>query len=217
MSQRERPILFSAPLVRAILAGTKTVTRRPVRRENEPDPGKVWDECLCREIDPSDTPCVVCDARFGACPFGAPGDRLWGRETLRRVDSGKRTERWVYGADDADVTLPHGDPRVGAMLSWAHHKESDTCVSIHMPRWASRILLEVTDVRAERLQDITEDDAQAEGIEPTNGHPERGAVFGCGPSHREGFAQKWIDIYGRESWDASPWVWRIAFKRIEVR
>lgn len=214
---RELPILFSGALVRAILAGTKTVTRRPVRRENEPDPGKAWDECLCREIDPSDRPCIVCDARFGACPFGAAGDRLWARETFH-ADKGHAPDDYpsIHYAADLEERQHDGRSISPPNERRSTHKGPWT-PSIHMPRWASRITLDVTGVSVERLQDITEEDAKAEGVEPTNGHPERGAVFGCGPSCREGFAQKWIDIYGRESWDASPWVWRIAFKRIEVR
>jgi len=198
---RERPILFSGHLVRAILAGTKTVTRRPVRRENKPAPGSTWAECLCREIDPSDTPCVVCDARFGACPFGETGDRLWVRETW-----GPRAGGVVFRADEGN------DPPDGSR--WRP--------SIHMPRWASRIVLEVTGVRVERLQDITEEDAKAEGVTPffevdlaTFVHG-RGAG-GLGATHRKGFARAWDEIYGAGSWAASPWVWRVAFRRLDPR
>jgi hypothetical protein len=96
--------------------------------------------------------------------------------------------------------------------------------SIHMPRWASRLLLEVVEVRVQRLQEIGEADARAEGVEAVNGHPERGAFLGVGPCFREGFAQAWADINGHSreesppsprSWAANPWVWCISFRRVE--
>lgn len=131
----ELPILFSGPMVRAILSGRKTQTRRIVKLP----------------------------APYGL--FGAIGGFLWVRETLCLSDNGRGAEAWTYGADGAVVQLPHGDPRVPAMLSWAHHKEGSTCVSRYMPRWASRITLRITaHERVERLSKITPEDALAEGI-----------------------------------------------------
>ncbi len=91
------------------------------------------------------------------------------------------------------------------MLVWAHHKEQAYCVSIHMPRWASRITLEITDVCIERLQDISYDDCFAEGI------TEADIPNGCPV---EAFCNLWESINGKNSWDVNPYVWRIEFKRI---
>ena len=91
---KERPILFTGPMVRAILDGSKTQTRRVVKSENEPSPGWDWADCLCREIDRRDTPCEICSARFGESPYGVPGDQLWVRETW----GVKRTNIENYGA-----------------------------------------------------------------------------------------------------------------------
>lgn len=140
-------------------------------------------------------------------------------EAIRSSSLSQRALAKQYGVSQSTIS----DARKAK--TWAEHAPAARNLpafkmwrpSIHMPRWASRLLLDVTSVRVERLQAITEEDARAEGVEPVNGHPVRGAVFGCGPSHREGFAQKWIDIYGAESWAASPWVWVVGFKRVEVR
>jgi hypothetical protein len=207
---RELPILFSAPLVRAILADTKSVTRRPVKpgvMDVPVDPGAM---ASTREEYARDM--------LSRCPFGVPGDRLWCRETF--APFGCRTHNGDLPYETASEL--HCTCRSGAwyradVLPGDDDSTTRWTPSIHMPRWASRILLEVTNVRVERLQDITEDDAKAEGVTPTNGHPVRGSVFGCGPTCREGFAQTWIDIYGPESWAANGFVWRVAFKRIEVR
>lgn len=152
---RERPILFSAEMIRALLAGTKTQTRRLIETSHN------LAEVRGKTFDPRQAHHVEAMIKLG--PYGLPGDRLWVRETLRRLDEGPVSEQWCY-ADGVAVTLPEGDPRVPAMVSWAHHKEGDVCVSIHMPRWASRILLEVTGIRVERLHAITEKDARAEGV-----------------------------------------------------
>jgi len=231
---RERPILFSAPLVRALLAGTKSITRRPCKVQ--PEPWKAHHlEGGCQRGDWK--PAEMADGTwdlvstfaasqvpgFGRCPYGALGERLWVRETLRRVDSGGRGERWVYGADETTVTLPREDPRVPEMISWAHHKEGDVCTSIHMPRWASRILLEVTDVRVERVTDITEDDAYNEGVLAHDGEFDdvalcaRAKAMGLpAEDGRVAFAEAWTRIYGEESLTRGDWVWRIAFRRVEV-
>jgi len=187
---KERPILFSAPMVRAILSGQKTQTRRVVKG--------------------SDLSAAILAARS---PYGQPGDRLWVRETLR-----ERDHSWVYDADGAPVQLAEDDPRVPQMISWAHHKESDVCVSIHMPRWASRITLEITETHAERLHQITDKGALAEGVEPFydlfDGAPRKSEVQVFGTA-REAFADLWASINGAASWDANPWVWVVSFRRLE--
>jgi hypothetical protein len=216
----DRPILFSGAMVKAILSGTKTQTRRPVAQRyldsfGEPDgweslrPG-VW-RAWCHHTNQVET---------FTSPFGEPGDRLWARETFgltlehnddgeptnaRRVLDGDGVPRWiVYRTDQPDVVWTDGDGYTGPSC-WKP--------SIHMPRWASRLTLEVMSVRADRLHDLSEEDARAEGAEVTNGHPELGALIGAGPSYLEGFAQLWRSINGPGSWEANPWLWCVAFRR----
>jgi len=203
----DRPILFSAPMVRALLDGRKTQTRRIL----EDQPGD-----LDKPFMMDDGSWHVTDSRGGhMSPLTVrfyKGDRLWVRETLRRQHANNVVgETWLYGADQEVVNLRHGDPRIPDMLAWAHHKEGDTCVSIHMPRWASRLTLTVTDVRVQRLQEISEADALAEGaarlVMDDDGRfyeNERG-------THRCGFAGLWAHINGADSWDANPWVVAVTF------
>lgn len=211
---KERPILFSAPMVRAILDDRKTVTRRVVDEARMF--AKVGD-CLpwftsSYKYDPHLAKRV---AEFQGWtrvgPYGAPGDRLWVKETWHpcaRIGLNVEVE---YLADESSETRRwNGDGDMDAMIARDAWRPS-----IFMPRWASRITLDVTSVSVERLHDITEEDAKAEGVERVNGHPVRGAVFGVGPTYREGFAQIWHDIHGAESWNANPWVWRVGFRRRE--
>lgn len=183
-TRRERPILFNTEMVRAILDGKKTQTRRPAK-ERAPDPGNDWRECLCREIAAVDVPCVVCEARFGLCPFGRVGDRLWVRETWGPCAGGV-----CYRADEADTVCPDGG-------RWIP--------SIHMPRWASRITLEVTEVRVERLQSISERDAIAEG-----------KPYGALVDPRSEYVVSWNAIYAKDGrgWRDNPFVWVVSFRRI---
>lgn len=210
-------------MVRAIYAGRKTQTRRLVKKENEPDSGFNWRECLCREIDPSDTPCVTCAVRFGDSPHGAPGDRLWVRETWcvpPNYDAVKPRDLHPltpvrYAAEGAvrGVSKRFVDADGRIMLGRQRS-------SLHMPRWASRITLEVTGVRVERLQDISEADAIAEGLERS---PVIDAWRWSGPNSsggatypRSAFEELWKDINGPDSWDANPWVFAISFRRMLV-
>lgn len=205
----ERPILFSGAMVRAILEGRKSQTRRVV---------KLIGAEVIEEAITGPWPFSPQHDDWIACPYGRPGDRLWVRETHAFLDkrdpSGKRV---AYAA--GPFLWGNSDPKTG--VTWPPPENSCDAVrvprwrpSIHMPRWASRITLEATGVRVERLNDITEEDAKAEGVEAVNGHPERGAFFGVGPCHREGFAQVWADLNGAGSWKANPWVWAITFKRV---
>ena len=188
---KERPIIFSAPMVRALLAGTKTQTRRIVKaRDLE------WMDVHqgLREPDNAER-----------CPYGQPGDRLWVRETFARIDG--QTRPWIE--TDYQATYTHGD-RLGDTLGI----KKRWTPSIHMPRHASRITLEVTGVRVERLQDIDLADALAEGISDT------GALILDSAGNEQGgpiaeYAVLWEQINGPGSWDANPWVWVIEFKRVE--
>jgi len=193
---KERQILFSAPMVRAILDGSKTQTRRIVKT------GK-W------EHENSEY-----GVSFGNCPYGEPGDRLWVRETWNKFDA---WEGYFYAADDHPFGIGEADDP-------DHIEQHDIRwkPSIHMPRAASRITLEVTGVRVERLQDISEADARAEGVEPVvvgegwrrycdSGSEEVG-VPPCADA-RHSFQSLWEQINGAGSWAANPWVWVVEFQR----
>ncbi len=230
MSQaKERPILFSAPMVRAIREGRKTVTRRvvkpqwidgpwSVRRTEAPrHDGHSHDWWLPTGTQPY--------AALPRCPYGQPGDLLWLREA------------WAADAQVDSIAprdLSHGEPIV-YLEDGSARQTGCTMISqgrgrpsIHMPRWASRILLEITDVRVERLQDISEPQALAEGIvgvdfRPDDGFPIcRGYMVGPddGASPLETHASKafaglWRSINGPESWDTNPWVWVVEFKQVQ--
>ena len=170
----ERPILFSAPMVRAILAGTKTQTRRVVKLK--PD----YMETFLRLPN-----------KVACCPYGQPGGRLWVRETFEDCESALHS-CVLYRADG-------GTPGT----KWTP--------SIHMPRWASRITLEITGMRVERLQDISEADAMAEGVhysllEKIQAGQDRWA--------RHAYKKLWESIHGPGSWDLNPWVWVVEFKGV---
>lgn len=239
---RERPILFSAPMVRAILAGTKSQTRRVVKPQ--PDFAQVheWNGETIRDCEArawcwkghdfgDGDPCNATPGPEMAalCPYGVPGDRLFVKETWRTaldldkfspaqigekaIDAGY-PKPWAplkYEADSVEVN------RFGLRdLGDAWGK---TRVSIHMPMWASRISLEVTGVRVERLQAITEEDARAEGVER---YDDDGVTY-YGPLNRGhacarvAFEQLWRTINGPESWSSNPWVWVVAFRRVEAQ
>lgn len=199
---KERPILFSAPMVRAILSGQKTQTRRAYKVGN----GGVWP-------NPNDRPGMQQATRN--CPYGQPGDRLWVRETFmdllgtgveHRNADGIR-QRYAFAAEFHPGS--HADEaRKDYGLKWKP--------SIHMPREASRITLEVTGVRVERLQHISETDAIAESIE----QHKTGLWLPCrekGKAHidpRLAYRDLWESINGVGSWDTNPWVWVVRFNRI---
>ena len=192
---RERPILFQTDMVRAILAGRKTQTRRIVRSPSHRHPefaladhGNGWVPYLSDDgestitDDGNETP-------FD-CPYGGAGDRLWVRETFAIADNGH--EEWpVYLADGASLsTLP------------ATRGPSRWQSRIFMPRWASRITLEITSVRIEQVQEISESAAIAEGSPRASGSY----------SHRSWYRKVWDQTNGAGSWDANPWVWVIQFR-----
>lgn len=193
---RERPILFSAEMVRALLAGTKTQTRR-VAKEFDAEPGKM--DAILRRFP-----------HQNGCPYGAPGDQLWVRET------------WATNEGAAGGVCYRADTGQCATFQRIANGEATHAVgrwrpSIHMPRWASRITLEVTGVRVERLQGISEADAVAEGIES---HDDDGATY-YGPFGKgdacpiRAFRALWESINGAGSWDANPFVWVVEFRRLQ--
>lgn len=201
---KERPILFSAPMVRAILDGKKTQTRRIVK----PLPLRLNRETNSMEIDEE----AMADGRIMRLNrFGQPGDRLWVRET------------WGYHPDYSE-SCRRVDYRADPGHTYDGHRWRP---SIHMPRWASRISLEVVSVRVERLHDISEADALAEGIKRYSFRPDDGWPLCDGYTHlpddgkctlyptaAEAYRELWESINGTGSWDANPWVWVIEFKKV---
>ncbi len=236
-TMNERPILFSGEMVRAILGGQKTQTRRIAKLSSSLPDGKGW-VTLVKPGTRAHLPLV--DGKWQwkpaagddwqpypdiseYCPYGRPGDRLWVRETWAAaispssqddpVEFEAQRRGYIYRADCAgeDVLLTG---------IWKP--------SIHMPRKASRLMLEITGVRIERLQDISEADALAEGIEvmdreaclyrhygepfaqSTRDDPRRGMVF----SPVDSYETLWTSINGAGSWEANPWVWVVEFNRV---
>ncbi|HEE1740611.1 TPA: morphogenetic protein [Klebsiella pneumoniae] len=207
---KERGMIFNGEMVRALLDGRKTQTRRimapqpadDIERCIFPNPEAIGWKSSLRHKHGSTT------AHF--CHYGKPGDRIWVRETFQGplfdydlMDSYckdptpfEKPEFCVYKADG-----------VPAPEFYDANDELHCCwrPSIHMPRWASRILLEITDVRVERLRSMSQDDARAEGVIAASGPMEAGLAF----------RELWDSIYGEESWKANPWVWVIEFKRVE--
>ncbi|NWB73951.1 hypothetical protein HX805_15945 [Pseudomonas sp. G5001] len=220
---KERPILFSAPMVRAILEGRKTVTRRALNVQALKNIGYGVQLGECHEL-PSEGPLHPNSIGYYTdfCPFGQPGDRLWVRETFGlqvRQYGGGAGEHIVYRATNPDAIYCKSAEGQEYPVKWKP--------SIHMPRHSSRILLEITDVRVERLQDISEEQAVAEGLiwqGQENGktfysHAERkyppGAhqQFGIsGVDAVSAFRNLWNSVGG--DWDANPWVWVVEFKRV---
>jgi hypothetical protein len=207
----ERGILFSAPMVRALLAGTKTQTRRAVKPQ-PPEWAKfpqqvgvpadgLW-EWTDRNEDTDDLQHWPNYDKPMRCPYGKPGDRLWVRETWReRLGDGT----YAYRAT-------HDGP-----FTWESYKWRP---SIFMPRAASRITLEITAVRVERPQDISHADAIAEGIEADVQAGDTAPLWreyrtgGTTISPTHSYRTLWEQINGPDSWDANPWVWMLEFKRV---
>ena len=230
----ERPILFSAPMVRAILSGAKTQTRRIVKpqpaAECRYEMNGAGDRALHLSGTAPDLVFVPAGPRTAdhrlACPYGAPGDRLWVRETWT---SAYADGCWgtAFAADRAFVQGARAHkkgPHFQHPKAFVDGLGVEWRPSIHMPRWASRITLEVTSVRCERLSAISEDDARAEGVDewvPCRVHTGlQGVRLPLGAlkkSCREHFEQLWDSINGKRApWASKPWVWAIGFKRVEV-
>ncbi|UCQ53317.1 hypothetical protein DCF75_11205 [Edwardsiella tarda] len=222
-SLKERPIIFNDEMVRAILDGRKTMTRRPVKVQPEsPSFGLSFIAESKRKSDEGKYFWSISDAcglkmrsNPFPCPFGAIGDRLWVRENFAAFDAD-----WIFPGRPHD--LKDGPwPKILYRASTKKIPEGTLRPSIHMPRWASRITLEITDVRVERLQGITKDDARAEGVPPAGEllpkYPDTYLTpRGDFATARVAFQRLWESIYGDDSWDANPWVWVIAFRRVDT-
>lgn len=208
---KERPIMFSADMVCAIIDGRKTQTRRAL----SPQPLDVlikqepWANQAIRVLDGARCWCAKLQdkpprGKMIYCRFGEVGDRLWVRESWAPCIGGpcEPGNPVLYRADNGDAY---------EKLNWKP--------SIHMPRWASRLLLEITDVRVERLHSIGKDgrkakDVLAEGIEQQAIERMR-EFFHPDDSPALAFAQLWEQINGKGSWRLNPWVWVVSFKRIK--
>jgi hypothetical protein len=233
---KKRPILFSGPMVRAILEGRKTQTRRVMKPQPETYEESWTGDCFHIHFANGK---VTSDSGGGEratrhlfaekhCRYGAPGDKLWVRETWchKADDDGREVYNsegnfdpscFHYYADGTTVMSMDADG------SYEFNKDgsekSPWKPSIHMPRWASRITLDVKSVRVERLQDISEEDAMAEGIQIApqfcgigfDGHPVESSRIDWAPT--DYFEELWESINGTGSWEQNPWVWVIEFSK----
>jgi hypothetical protein len=200
---KTRPILFSAPMIRALLEGRKTQTRRIIKPQPKWADSK-FSTTVCSSnrkhagkhrwvvfkdqwtIDESRS------SKPFTCPYGRPGDLLWVRETWAPM--GSMSDGAIYANPDKRIFYPATD-------DYRYERKHP---SIHMHRWASRLTLELTTVRAERLQNISDSDALAEGVDRTNTSLRGYAV--------ERYKRLWESINGKDSWEQNPWVWVLEFK-----
>lgn len=242
---KEYPILFNAAMVKALLSKGKTQTRRPVIPRTPPtvipqsmDPWYISGELQRyddgRPLWAGYHPKYPTGYKWFACDYGQPGDRLWVRETWGRVEP--------YPDASDSLEMPEVDPSHNEKILAYWRKricyradngvepdptpedaEKGHCrgkwrPSIHMPRWASRITLEVTDVTVERLQDIDEADSDAEGVAVSHYYCDEGTNVDPTPVHRcnpiAAFQELWNETYTRRGlgWDVNPWVWAVSFK-----
>jgi hypothetical protein len=199
---KEKPILFRGPMVNAILDGGKTQTRRIVKPQPVVRGG--WHD-LPRYSASSEKAFREGAPFFGRCPYGSVGDRLWVREAWAANAFLNRTKP----SDLKGETIYH-------RATYDNDSHFMWRPSIHMPRWACRLVLEITDVRVERLNAITPEDAVAEGIEgDAEGRWKHYLKPKFGPSPVHSFQTLWESINGVGSWAQNPWVWVVSFRRIE--
>jgi len=205
---KERPILFSGAMVRAILEGRKTQTRRECKFTSA---GHLKATRSHKRWHPEDPEALQ------ACPYGLPGDRLWVRE------------RFALSLMNGCIPVqgpPSNAEILGPSIHFCATQQEESLASlnkwrpsIHMPRWASRITLEIVSIRVERLQDISEADAKVEGADPYNAALDIGTKgtprLDAGP-FQKGYALLWGQISGPGSWCSNPWVWVVEFNRVEA-
>lgn len=178
-------MIFNTEMVRALIDGRKTQTRRPVKFP-------VYDRNMGCELAGNELAGELAAGNYLNSAFGKPGHRIWVRET------------WTPESIDAEDGSYSPDYRATAS---GQPLDGRWTPAIHMPRWASRITLEITSIRVERLRSMSQEDARAEGVIAASGPMEAGLAF----------RELWDSIYGPDSWQANPWVWVIEFKRIEER
>lgn len=223
----ERGIIFSAPMVRALLAGEKTQTRRLLKLQ-PPTPEQVrqiagdgfhyfTDASTPGEFRVAGPVWAV--RKLGGperlrCPYGVPGDRLWVRETWRPTPPDRIRAVTVHYAADRGMARFYDVPR-----SWKYPKAAanGNVTPIHMPRWASRITLEITSVRVERLQAITSADIVAEGI-PAVDYSVNDRPDALEAEQRDAFVKLWDSINGDVApWSSNPFLWVLGFRRVEAK
>ena len=202
---KERGMIFNGEMVRALLDGRKTQTRRIIKDCT------VGRDQISKFIQiekkfigcyPEDVPELIREC----CPYGIPGDRIWVREAFRVHSRATDVATLVYKASERNSWTEQTHRVPVAVCNTPATPEKWT-PSLHMPRWASRILLEITNVRVERLKSISDGDAIREGCST--------ADMMSGDCVADVFARLWASIYGSDSWNANPWVWVIEFKRVE--
>ena len=219
---KDYPVFFNDEMVRAILDGRKTQTRRVMKLSHER--GMLNPVVRGRNGEISSVSCRLAPT---LCPFGQPGDRLWVRETWALLGNedgccvdwndnlckgDEKLAARIYRASCERLPGDYGLWSIPDDADWKPHTENQKFEgawrpSIHMPRWASRLLLEITDVRVERLNGISDADALREGCST--------ASMKSGDNLADVFGRIWSSIYGEESWRANPWVWMIEFKRVD--
>ena len=202
---KERGMIFNGEMVLALLDGRKTQTRRPVKLPHTDR------DAMC-ELSGNELAGELSAGNYRNSPHGKPGDRIWVRETFQGP---------LFDFDLMDIYCKDSTPfetpefcvyKADGVPAPEFYDADDELhcrwrPSIHIPRWASRILLEITDVRVERLKSISDGDAIREGCST--------ADMKSGDCAADVFARLWASIYGEESWQANPWVWVIEFKRVE--
>ena len=223
-NSKERGMIFNGEMVRAILSGQKTQTRRIVKCDFQEiagrDDGSLW---------PWREDCEHAEDYWYPCPHGNVGDRIWVRETWAAlgnedgcsidwnenlVKEGGAAGARIYRASCEQKQEDYGLWSIPDDAEWKPHTdnmkyEGVWVPSIHMPRWASRILLEITNVRVERLNDISNEDAKAEG------YPAELAADGGYYDPFLWFRNLWDGIYPEQSFKHNPWAWVIEFKRVQ--
>jgi hypothetical protein len=216
---KERPIIFNADMVRAVLDGRKTQTRRMLTPHHLKMINAAASAGECYPLESGNQQPNSQSYYREWCQYGAVGDRLWVRETW--MPDAPRDGTWgdveFFGCKGSPLSMIPERYRTPEhcihRASWDGQEMVGWTPSIHMPRWASRITLEITGVRVERLNSMTESDALAEGCH--GGHDSiPGYMYSATP--HEHFHHVWQSIYGDDSWQANPWVWVIEFKRVEV-
>lgn len=201
---KEHPILFSAPMVKALKEGRKTMTRRVVKPQPL-DLDQPWPDANSHVTFADLLDSLSYQVYCGACPYGQPGDRLWVRETFRLPASLESADlKFNWGQDQVYYRADQDD--VYAATDWKP--------SIFMPRWASRFTLEITQIGLEEIQDISEWEAKQEGVVPNPKALDPCTPYPARQSYRTAFRLLWDELNAKRGfgWDTFPWVWCISFK-----
>ncbi len=224
---KERPIIFSGPMVRAILAGKKTQTRRVMKRQPESSPAMFDPSGGRLDSSLADLPCWAIwpapqadkdgsHADHGCkFPYGRVGDRLWVKETWSPDHAAFYPNFPTVFRANGEMEIEGGKVFSPEVKAWHPFRWRSP---IHLPRRLSRLTLEIAGVKAERLNDISEEDAKAEGVVPSVEPPAIRALRQAAGAkwvyagHLTEYRHLWETIHGADSWDANPWVWAIAFR-----